>query len=1164
MKYIGIFFVLFFLFSLSIPVLAQTKSWEDFGLSEESVQYLSDEQKNQILKSLTPQETTELQKQVKEANPQEGSDFVAGPDVVAGNFLTEEESSKIVSCFDYYSFGSVTVDLMSQASTAVAGMDMKFDGIISNTNNYPIVDGNVYVKIFKSRGEEKDANGPDVVDQFIVEQNISIPAQGSVPFSVDWKVPASAVKGDYQVATFFVTDKKFNLSGLSFTDDVVGNTFNFTVDGTETGVFFDKSSVLVNEEPYFFAAYPPRISSDNNAAISVSVQNTTTESQNTQIVWSIYKWDAINPDNLIKTVNTDATIEPSSEKIFNIEISDKEYPVYYVVGELKNRDGKSFVGIRYVRDGVDLVRLNFPSITKFPLVRGEENTIFTCLHNSGTSPVVRDNKMIMELKDDKGNIVESYTYEGPVTGDMMAVKKDFKSLKSLNVFSLHTQLWTNGVLVDESVINYDCKLIDSGQCPSNSIIKILTSLIGGVVLIFLLIFILKKIRNKNSIILPVLVSLFLFGALSTPLTIEAKTLSWTKVETKDFAYFWNRWGNGVYSSGWATALKKPSITIKYNVEIRNAKTNALIESGGSVPVGTEINLKFLKHEYTDISWFGTGYSADSPNGEWRTNATPPTMTTWYDWVQPGNVWTYFEQPVCAQKDFVTNVNSGSVTYGVYIPFVVSPPAKSIMNTNNLSCGSLTGNESTGYTMKCTVTSPGTIQPIFFFGATSGKFYYRYYDPRSGSTGYPPAPLIPGCYGNNIPLETITSYPTQWDGMKTSPYTFTVLALSTSYTLTATAVEPTNKPPLPPTVTGPTTGYVSSPYIFNFVATDPDGDKIKYGIDWNSDTIVDQWLPATLNVNSGVSQSTSKTWSSTSTPATSFKAQTQDEHGALSSWVSYVINLFLPPENGTCGVAQDSCVTGLYTNLDDVGTESRWYCAGKNSGTDSPVCKYDTNVVASFTVSCSAPDVIFPDTTANFVSNTTALSPGYQWKEEDGTPITGAINETFSRNYSVSDVHRVLLSVKQGTETVTESCSVLVKCNDDNFENKPATQCNPVTNTQDVFTCTSSGWSVKNKACIPSTPDPVATFSFDPSVTADSNKKCGLTLSASNVDSCFLTPSSGGNAIEIKGKDGIIEKVKENMVPVGRHILSCTGLGVAPVTKTFGIRSCIVNPEIKEN
>ena len=142
-----------------------------------------------------------------------------------------------VNCFDYYHFGSVQVDITPTVGSAVSGTPITFTGMLKNANSYPIVDGEVYVKILRERGNgEKDSNGPDVVDQFYALENFNLPAGGSMPVTIPWNIPAYAASGNYKVATFFTVSHKFNLLGLPFTDDVVGNTANFRVSGEQSGV----------------------------------------------------------------------------------------------------------------------------------------------------------------------------------------------------------------------------------------------------------------------------------------------------------------------------------------------------------------------------------------------------------------------------------------------------------------------------------------------------------------------------------------------------------------------------------------------------------------------------------------------------------------------------------------------------------------------------------------------------------------------------------------------------------------------------------------------------------------------------------------------------------------------------------------------------------------
>jgi hypothetical protein len=865
MKKYFLFAFVFTLLALSTAVLAQSTNWADYGLSENDVKNLTEKEKAQILKSYTPEQSVEvIRKEIEKSGTSSVQDKF--PLINLGGPVDQKLSGEVVDCFSYYKFGSIDANIMSQSSSAVSGMAMNFFGDIKNKNNYPIVVGTLYVKIFRNVGGEKNPNGPDVVDQFIAVDNISIPANGSVPVKFSWKVPAYAQKGDYQLVTYFTVDKKFNLLGLSFTDDIVGNSFNFKVNGESKGVAFDKSSVVINKTPYYFAMFPPRIPKENNADISIKVNNTTNTEQAVKIKWKLYKWDGINPSNLIREFSNSETVKASSSSLINFSIPEKDEPVYYLVGELVYKDSKSVVAIRFVRDGVDKLRLNFPSITSFPLIKGEAGTVFSCLHNSGQSSQVPNSKVVLEIRDESGKVVESYTYEGIVTGDMMAVKKDFISKSTLDVFSVHASLYNAGKLVDESTMKYDCNEIDPSKCIPDKEWIGLIALVGGI-LALILIFVFMKLSKRNkSIITPVVMFLFAI-CLFSPHVSEAKS-DWALngVENKKFGSLVL---TGAFGTTWyKSAFRYPNIQVKYNVEVRNVSTNALIAEGDSVPVGTNIILKILKHESADVYWVGTGFDWDSPYGEWRADATPPAVS-------------------CVTKDKVEyEVIPGYTSYPIYydffIPLVVAPPTKTITPGNNLSCGAMSGSETTGYSMNCTVTGAGVINPQFNFSNTKGQFYFRYMDITPGSARTcvgNNATVKPGDFTNNYNIIAKAS-----DFNIDTNYFLNVPTKTISYSMTA-ASSTGNQPPNSPVIVGPSIGLTSTQYSFTLTATDPDGDQISYGIDWDNNNVVDEWSPI---INSGSSSVFTKSWSTASDYT--FKAITIDEHGGVSNWANKPISI----------------------------------------------------------------------------------------------------------------------------------------------------------------------------------------------------------------------------------------------------------------------------------
>ena len=86
------------------------------------------------------------------------------------------------------------------------------------------------------------------------------------------------------------------------------------------------------------------------------------------------------------------------------------------------------------------------------------------------------------------------------------------------------------------------------------------------------------------------------------------------------------------------------------------------------------------------------------------------------------------------------------------------------------------------------------------------------------------------------------------------------------------------PSKPSTLSGPSSGKVGKTYTYSTSATDPDGDQIQYGWDWNGDDVVDEWTGFHA---SGETISTSHTWTEEFTGEIKVKAK--DIYGLESEW-----------------------------------------------------------------------------------------------------------------------------------------------------------------------------------------------------------------------------------------------------------------------------------------
>ncbi len=406
-----------------------------------------------------------------------------------------------VNCFDYYRFGSVEVDVAPVRERADIGTPLAFAGKIKNSNAYPIVDGQVYAKIFYKSEDDAasvQVNGYPLVDFFLVRDGIAVGAESELPISFDWRVPQDAAAGEYEAAMFFTSARRYNLLGLSFTDDVVGNTARFFVDGGPDAkpVAFDKNSVTMNGVAYHFAAPPPRFARDEAVAIRVSVSNRGAAQKNVAVRWRTFAWDGLLDERMAEEKAEVITLRAGEERGVAYTPPVLNASATYVVAELHDGDAQSMINARFARVGIEEARINFPSINRYPLTRGEQNTIFSCVHSTGL-PIVRGYSLTLLLADDRGKAIERYEYAGDITGAMMAVKKDFVPAKTYASFSLTATLRAGDRVVEEVTQRYSCEAIDPEACPSKFPAALV--IIGAVALLIAAAYGMRKWNNRAGV-----------------------------------------------------------------------------------------------------------------------------------------------------------------------------------------------------------------------------------------------------------------------------------------------------------------------------------------------------------------------------------------------------------------------------------------------------------------------------------------------------------------------------------------------------------------------------------------------------------------------------------------------------------------------------------------
>ncbi len=403
-------------------------------------------------------------------------------------------TGELKSCFDYYQFGSVQVSIDAQLLSVAAGAPMALTAKVKNTNAYPVVDTTVYVKIFHQQSADltKNVNGPDVVDFFPIAQNITLQPGETKQVQVIWKVPGDMEPGLYRISTYAVQDDRFNFEGLTFTDDVTGGSYNFSIINSQTGaVRFDKTSGMLVGKQYRFAAYAPAVSQEiHDVPIRVTVANTLKTSYVGDVTWKTYVWDGLRPSTLLETSVQHISLSSNASTTVSHVVTDTHHTVYYTTAELTTSKGaKSIVGFRFVRFGGSYeARLSSVDVTGYPL--GGVNKAFVCFHSTGYG-VADDARVDVSVKALLPVIGDAFSflplghtsYSGSIPGNLVAITVPLTQRS--DSFEVVAKLYQHGKLVDQVTVPYTCEALGK-NCSNTTLLFIIGSVLALLLLAFLI------------------------------------------------------------------------------------------------------------------------------------------------------------------------------------------------------------------------------------------------------------------------------------------------------------------------------------------------------------------------------------------------------------------------------------------------------------------------------------------------------------------------------------------------------------------------------------------------------------------------------------------------------------------------------------------------------
>ncbi len=420
--------------------------------------------------------------------------------------------SQMVSCFDYYTFGSIDVNLTPNYDSYQPGDPVIITGTIKNNNHYPVVWLTIKARLVKNIPTPDPTRAEIMIlDEFDVADNIILDAQGEFEISYTHLIPLNAPAGQYQMYFYAVEQNRFNLSGLSFTNDIVASRIVFDVEGEQPdSIYLDQTRITVWDKSHNVMAFMTQHLSDTSIVVSLPLVNPNEITKQMAISYTLFSWDAANPANKITTKTEQITIPAKWEKFLTYTLEKWELPVYYLAisaepvvqaGDSSVFQEKAISNIRFIIQDISKPRFNFVGVDSFPLKKDTESTLITCFHNTNAIIDTRNTTIETVVLDNRNRELSRTEYRGKVAPSIEGIKNTFVPKKDIWEFTVIAKMTgENGEEIDTVIKKYNCRDINPSICPSPETItqQMIWWLLGVIVFILLAAVVIWKWRNNSK------------------------------------------------------------------------------------------------------------------------------------------------------------------------------------------------------------------------------------------------------------------------------------------------------------------------------------------------------------------------------------------------------------------------------------------------------------------------------------------------------------------------------------------------------------------------------------------------------------------------------------------------------------------------------------------
>lgn len=367
----------------------------------------------------------------------------------------QSPAAELESCFVYYDYGRVKVELSSDKSEYIVGENMMLEGQVINNNSFPLINVDIYAQLRRVNKDSFDDNGHYLVDQFYLKRGVNLLPGAASHFKNSYQINSVYPNGEYVLQYFVFSPHGFHYAGRPFLEEDIAGTTMFSINqGVDPQVYFDVDNVLVNgiKTPLRHSQTPEYGTS--SITIRIPLIDNRTAKEPVEVMVELYRFENVFDREIVDS--RQVTVD-NQVLTYSWDLTEKGA---FVIQARTESPQKTQVAYRFASTvGVTSpLRLNDVGISDFPAK--DTSRAWVCMH-SPTFDSTDESRVTISLLDKSKLLVDSLSYTGILSPDVTALSIPLNKITDKTDFwvSVDTVDAKSGRVIDSVSTHYTCDLV---------------------------------------------------------------------------------------------------------------------------------------------------------------------------------------------------------------------------------------------------------------------------------------------------------------------------------------------------------------------------------------------------------------------------------------------------------------------------------------------------------------------------------------------------------------------------------------------------------------------------------------------------------------------------------------------------------------------------------